>query len=966
MEASASFLHSMRTRLLFSILGIGLLPLGITAAVSINNMERSTEAQVGASLGANAHQLGEMLDRLYYERFGDVTAWAGSPVARSTPQLVTSWMNELMPSYNMYQGMILTDETGKVIAVNTVDYQGRGIDPSGLIGRSLSSEAWFQSVSTGRTPRGQVFMADVAQVPLSSSFGAGEDLTVAFAAGVYDENGKLVRVWCNLISKDRTLGSLVDDYAENLAESNIPVTVQIINKEGLLLESTDNTGILKTNLVDAGFATARKATAGVGQGFLIDRDPTTDKEEVNGYAQHEGFLTYPGLGWSVLMREDMAHVDAVVNEVTRITWGALAASALAISAIGFFLSRRIAGPVEAAATAVEKMGEGDFSQRVDAVGQDELARLGKALNATIGQIGSAMEARKQATKVQAIVDNSPAPVILVGADMVISYLNPAAQHTLRRVESALRVASHNLVGQSIDALPLPEELRSRLSSASRLPYQTEGIVGSEVLSIHAYPILDASGAFTGPALAFEIVTEEVRLRQRDVTVKAAFGRVQLALQRIAKGDINEHITESFGDELDPMRDNVNRITATLQTFRDELRKLAEAGVKGDLNKRADISTFQGDYRLIGEQVNAMLEAMVVPVSRVREALRLVASGDLTANVQGDFQGDHALLKDALNETVMGLRMMVENIQQVTMQIGAGSAVLTQTSQSLSTGATSQASAVEEISASATEIAAQTRNNATKAARASEMALKTRQAAITGKDQMSQMVTAMSEIDQASQNINKIIRVIDEIAFQTNLLALNAAVEAARAGVHGKGFAVVADEVRNLAARSAGAAKETAEIIDRSLRKVELGTQMAHRTSGHLDDIVVSVNEAATLVSDIAAASSEQSTAIDQVEGALNQVTSVTQQNTTNAGDCASASEELAAQVDTLRNLLAEFRLGRERAHEGRGNHEGRGAHEGRSRPILGGPAPRRSAAGNEGRGGRYVPPPIDEADFGRY
>jgi methyl-accepting chemotaxis protein len=178
--------------------------------------------------------------------------------------------------------------------------------------------------------------------------------------------------------------------------------------------------------------------------------------------------------------------------------------------------------------------------------------------------------------------------------------------------------------------------------------------------------------------------------------------------------------------------------------------------------------------------------------------------------------------------------------------------------------------------------------------------------------------------------------------------------------------VVADEVRNLAARSAGAAKETAEIIDRSLRKVELGTQMAHRTSGHLDDIVVSVNEAATLVSDIAAASSEQSTAIDQVEGALNQVTSVTQQNTTNAGDCASASEELAAQVDTLRNLLAEFRLGRERSHEGRGNHEGRGAHEGRSRPGLGGPAPRRSAAGNEGRGGRYVPPPIDEADFGRY
>ncbi|MBU1107871.1 MAG: Cache 3/Cache 2 fusion domain-containing protein [Candidatus Riflebacteria bacterium] len=257
--------------------------------------------------------------------------------------------------------------------------------------------------------------------------------------------------------------------------------------------------------------------------------------------------------------------------------------------------------------------------------------------------------------------------------------------------------------------------------------------------------------------------------------------------------------------------------------------------------------------------------------------------------------------EQVNDALGGVRLAAE-------EVDAGSAQVSDASQSLSQGATESAASLEEISSSVTEIGSQTKANAENATQANALATQTRQAAESGNRKMSEMMGAMTEIQDSSKQIAKIIKVIDDIAFQTNLLALNAAVEAARAGRHGKGFAVVADEVRNLASRSAKAAKETSEMIENSIGKVQNGTQIATLTEKALHEIVASSVKVADLVGEIAAASSEQAQGILEIGQGLEQIDKVTQQNTANAEETAAAAEELSGQARELNGLLEKFTL----------------------------------------------------------
>jgi len=296
------------------------------------------------------------------------------------------------------------------------------------------------------------------------------------------------------------------------------------------------------------------------------------------------------------------------------------------------------------------------------------------------------------------------------------------------------------------------------------------------------------------------------------------------------------------------------------------------------------------------------------VGEIKERMQGLADGDLTTESTYDFQGDFVLIKDSINDIVSNLNRIMTGVQNASTQVYSGAKQVADGSQTLAQGSTEQASAVQQLSSSVADIAQKTKINADMAGKAAKLADTIRGNAEKGSQQMNEMIIAVNEINKSSQNISKVIKVIDDIAFQTNILALNAAVEAARAGQHGKGFAVVAEEVRNLASKSAEAAKDTGVMIQDSMEKAGLGSRIAGETAESLTGIVSGINESTQLVTEIAKSSEEQSAGISQVNIGLDQVAQVVQQNSATAEESAAASEEMSGQSDLLQQLMAQFTL----------------------------------------------------------
>ncbi|MCF5974632.1 methyl-accepting chemotaxis protein, partial [Xanthomonas perforans] len=340
----------------------------------------------------------------------------------------------------------------------------------------------------------------------------------------------------------------------------------------------------------------------------------------------------------------------------------------------------------------------------------------------------------------------------------------------------------------------------------------------------------------------------------------------------------------------------------------DVADVVRSAAAGDLSKRIDSTGKQGFFLQLAQQLNALLDANAVSIAEVSRLLSALADGDLSARMQGQFHGVFATMRDDANTTAEQLALVIGRIQQAAGSIHTASSEIAAGNNDLSQRTEQQAANLEETAASMEELTSTVKQNAESARQANQLAIGAAGVASQGGAVVAQVVTTMSGIEVSSKKIAEIISVIDGIAFQTNILALNAAVEAARAGEQGRGFAVVASEVRTLAQRSAGAAKEIKHLIDDSVSKVAEGSQLVHQAGTTMADIVASVQRVTDIMGEIAAASQEQSSGIEQVNLTITHMDEATQQNAALVEEATAAARTMEDQASQLAHAVSRFTL----------------------------------------------------------
>jgi methyl-accepting chemotaxis protein len=385
------YLRTLSVRLTLVFLAIGILPVIVLGAYSVKRSSATLTDQAGKEMQLAAANALDTVDRNLFERYGDVQAFAANPRAQGTPREATDVIDFLTTTYGIYDLMLVVDLDGTIKAANTVDGSGGPIDGRALIGRDVSDEEWFQVVTSGRTPEGGTYYTDVERNDLVDRVYGDGRLTLPFTAPIHDDAGRLVGVWHNQASFDRIANEIMLAAKEELAREGLStVTTHIVRPDGIVIHDSDNLEhAMEQNLLDVGLEAARLAVGARGtSGAVVEGDPESGQERINGYAVSDGALGFDGYGWGAVLMVDVDEAVAEANTLRNAILLLVAVSALVTAVVGVLYARRIASPIRRISQRAKVIAGGDLDvEGLDIGRSDEIGELGTAFNEMTDMLG---------------------------------------------------------------------------------------------------------------------------------------------------------------------------------------------------------------------------------------------------------------------------------------------------------------------------------------------------------------------------------------------------------------------------------------------------------------------------------------------------------------------------------------------------------------------------------------------------
>ena len=502
---------------------------------------------------------------------------------------------------------------------------------------------------------------------------------------------------------------------------------------------------------------------------------------------------------------------------------------------------------------------GNYNVELESKG--DAASVAAAVSSMVDSIKSNLAQASHNHRIRNALDVTSSNVMIADVSRTIIYMNKAVEKMLRIAESDLRKALPHfsvdkVVGSNMDIFHKNPAHQSTLLENLRGTYVGNIVVAGRSFRLIANPIFDEKGERLGSVVEWLDRTDEVAVEK-------------------------------------------------------EVSHLVESAAAGDFSTRIAVESKEGFFLKLAEGLNQLVNTADKGLNDVARVLGAISKGDLTEKINAEYSGTFGDLKNYCNETTENLTSMLSDIRNAVETIFTASTEIAQGNADLSSRTEQQAANLEETASSMEELTSTVKLNADNAKQANLLAEKASGVATDGGSLIQQVVVTMDDINQSAKKISDIIGVIDGIAFQTNILALNAAVEAARAGDQGRGFAVVASEVRTLAQRSANAAKDIKSLISDSVQKIESGNSLVNKSGETMKEIVNSIKRVNDIMSEIAAASNEQSTGIEEVSTAVSQMDEMTQQNAALVEEAAAAAESLQSQADQLNRSVGQFRLSAE-------------------------------------------------------